>query len=263
MALLECNIFSHELMMNTCLNVVLPQDTHNYRKGPPPKTLMLLHGISDNAAGWLRGSQAEVLAMEYGIALIMPEVQRSFYQDMRYGLKYYSYVSGELPRLCTELFNLSVKPEDLMVAGLSMGGYGALCLALNSPEKFSHCGAFSAACDFEGLVKNYRQFEGQGEIGTRFGEELTAILGEDMEVGDERSLFRAAEKAAGKPVRPKIYMSCGTEDFIRQQSLDMKDHLSKLGFDLIWEEWPGIHDWHFWNEALKHFLAKYLVKQPR
>jgi S-formylglutathione hydrolase FrmB len=259
MALFAGNIFSRTLMMETQLYVSMPQDGRYYQKAPPPKTLILLHGISDNAAGWIRNSMAEFMANQYGIALVVPEVQRSFYQNMNYGLLYYDYITQELPKLCGELFNLSVKREDLMVAGLSMGGYGALKAAFGHPEVFSACGAFSSACDIKSTVRDYKEAEGKGEVGYRLEAELTGMFGEGMPVPDESDLFLLTEKVSRGTVKPRLYMTCGTEDFIRGHSLKLRDHLQSLPLDFKYEEWTGIHDWIFWNESLRRMLAYFLT----
>ena len=98
----------------------------------PAKTVFLLHGLSDNCDDWAINSQLSLLANDYRLIFILPEVQRSFYTDMAYGPAYFSYVADELPRLCANLFPVSLKREDTYVMGLSMGGYG--CLLYTSPS---------------------------------------------------------------------------------------------------------------------------------
>jgi S-formylglutathione hydrolase FrmB len=258
MALFAGNIFSRTMMMETQLYVSMPQDGRYYKKVPSPKTLFLLHGISDNAAGWIRNSMAELMANQYGIALVVPEVQRSFYQDMKYGLSYYSYITRELPLLVSTLFNLSVKREDLMVAGLSMGGYGALKCAFGSPDVLSACGAFSSACDVRNMAKNFKETEGVGEVGYRMGYELIGQFGEDREVPDDSDIYALTEKVSKTQTKPKLYMTCGTEDGLLEMNHKLRDHIKTLPIDYHYEEWSGVHDWIFWNEALKRFLAHFL-----
>jgi S-formylglutathione hydrolase FrmB len=260
MALFAGNIFSHSMMMETQLFVSMPQDGRYYKKAPPPKTLFLLHGISDNAAGWIRNSMAEFTANQYGIALVVPEVQRSFYQDMVYGLPYYTYITHELPQIISDMFNCSVQREDLMVAGLSMGGYGALKCAFGSPDVFSICGAFSSACDVRTMTGNYKAIEGQGEVGYRISAEMVAQFGEGRQVPNESDIFMITEKVSKADVKPRLYMSCGTEDFLIQANHTLRDHINKLALDFTYEEWTGIHDWIFWNESLKRLLAHFLSK---
>ena len=73
----------------------------------------------------------------------MPEVQRSFYTTGKVGIDYFHYVADELPAICGKWFHLDQRRENTFIAGESMGGYGAVKIALNRPEKrqFS-CGKF-------------------------------------------------------------------------------------------------------------------------
>lgn len=97
-------------------------------------TLYLLHGLSDDDSIWLRRTSIERYVAQMGIAVVMPQVHRSFYTDMAAGGQYWTFISEELPALARSFFPLSAKREDNFVAGLSMGGYGALKLGLRKPE---------------------------------------------------------------------------------------------------------------------------------
>jgi S-formylglutathione hydrolase FrmB len=243
--------------MDTHLNVCLPQDSRFYKKGPLPKTLFLLHGMSGNAANFVHNTPVHFYSQQYGIAIIMPEVQRSFYQDMKGGLLYYSYITRELPALCAELFNISLAREDLAIAGMSMGGYGAMRAAFGAPELFSVCGAFAPACDVKRHVVRYKDFEGFGQIGFRMQYEFAGIFGEDFAVPDSSDLYRLSEKVSRESLKPRLYISTGTEDPLHDQSVEFRDHVLKLDIDMIYEEWPGEHDWVFGNDALKRMLAHF------
>jgi putative tributyrin esterase len=257
MACFQGNIFSRSLSMETQLYVSLPQDGRRYLGNGRPKTLILLHGISDNASGWARRSQADYFADKYGIAIVMPEVQRSFYQDMRFGLKYYSYIAKELPDLIGDMFNISTKYEDMMVAGLSMGGYGALRVAFGNPERFSVCGAFSAACDITSAINN-REFAKGVDIGYNLPNELVAMFGTDFVLPDDCDLYKLVAKVSKGTVKPRLYQACGTEDFTYQMNLDFAKVCRTLPLDFLFEEWAGLHDWDFWNVALEKMLQHFL-----
>src|SRR3712207_6407253 len=136
MAFLTCNAFSEALEMGVTFNVVLPQATRtqigvnaSVTPGDLP-LLYLLHGLSDDHSAWVRYTSIERYAAEAGIAVVMPAVGRSFYADEAHGHRYFDYVAEELPRLVSDFFRVSTRPEDTFVAGLSMGGYGAMKLAL-------------------------------------------------------------------------------------------------------------------------------------
>ena len=150
MAFFKGSIRSQTLGMDTGLTVVLPFDRAAVPETECP-AIYLLHGHGENADVWTRMTSAERYANAYGVALVMPEVQRSFYTDMAMGLSYFTYVTEELPAACQRLFHISSRRENRFVAGLSMGGYGALKLGLRRPDLFAGCAGFSGCLDIEAL----------------------------------------------------------------------------------------------------------------
>jgi putative tributyrin esterase len=260
MAFFQGNIYSKAIGMETQLYVSMPQDGRRYYATGLPKTLILLHGISDNASGWARRSQADYFAEKYGIAVFIPEVQRSFYQDMRYGGAYYTYISDELPKMIGTMFSVSVKREDMMIAGLSMGGYGAIRVAFGRPEVFAYCGAFSAVCDMRTMVDDRERMSTIGDIGHNFPNELAAAFGPELKLPEDSDLYKLIEKSSKNPTLPKLYMACGREDFLYRENARFSAYCHMLSLDILYEEWAGIHDWDFWNVALGRMLEHYLGK---
>lgn len=142
MAFFNCYFKSDVLGQDVCFNAVIPEKVEDNIK-----TLYLLHGLSDNHTAWERRSSVERYAMNAGIALIMPNVDRSFYTDMKYGRNFYTYVSEELVDYTRKVFRLSKKREDTFIAGLSMGGYGAFKIALRNSDTFSAAASLSGVLD--------------------------------------------------------------------------------------------------------------------
>lgn len=210
----------------------------------------LLHGLSDNCYDWNENAQLTLLANTYQIAFIIPEVQRSFYTDMAYGLNYFTYIADELPKIAQRLFPVSDSREDSYVMGLSMGGYGALKCAFLRPEKFAGCGAFSAACSLEACVK----IADENQM-----KELKAAFGMNLESLHENELTTLACQCQKKGYQPDIFMTCGTEDFIYQMSENFTAFLKEIDMPFQFEKWPGIHEWYFWNKSLhlacEHFFS--------
>ena len=95
MAHLRCDFRSESLDMNTSMTVVLPEGV----KQSEVPVIYLLHGLSDNCTGWSRYTSVERYVREYGAALVMPEVQRSYYTDMAEGIDYFTYIHDELPKI--------------------------------------------------------------------------------------------------------------------------------------------------------------------
>src|ERR671939_265941 len=159
---LRCDFFSEALSLSTSMTVLLPQQTTTQIglagravSGPPP-VLYLLHGLSDDDTIWLRRTSIERYVAPLGLAVVMPQVHRSFYTDEAYGGRYWTFVSQELPELVGRFFRVSQRREDTFVAGLSMGGYGALKLALRRPERFA------AAASLSGALGVMRRISGPG-----------------------------------------------------------------------------------------------------
>ena len=152
MALLHVNYFSEALGVQTPVEVILPEVKQGIGvdaagEAELPKVLYLLHGYSDDQTIWQRRTSVERYAAAHNLAIIMPGVNHSFYCNEYYGERYWDFVSQELPAVMHRFFRLSDKPEDTFVAGLSMGGYGAMKLALNFPERFGAAASFSGAVD--------------------------------------------------------------------------------------------------------------------
>src|SRR5512134_2529005 len=156
MILNEVRFFSETLGLMSTMHVLLPQRTmaDTQRKRTPKfRTLYLLHGHSDDHTAWQRWTSIERYAEEVNLAVVMPAVHLSFYNDMAHGGKYWQFISEEVPTLVRESFSLSSRREDNFVAGLSMGGYGAFKLALTYPERFAAAASLSGALDIREVVR--------------------------------------------------------------------------------------------------------------
>lgn len=269
MAFISGTIYSKALNMDTSFGAVLPHDSRKHmgieeihegiEPSERPKTLILLHGLSDNWMAWAHRTSILRYAEDYDIAVLMPEVQRSFYQDMKNGPAYFTYVTEELPELATKMFNISVKPEDLMIAGLSMGGYGALACGLNLPERFFGIASFSGAMDLRQFVMD-DIFASRKEI-NGWLKDRKGIFGESIEYPQNMDLYYLADKAEKCLTKPKVFMTCGTEDFLYETNVKFKNFMETKNFDYRFEEWSGIHEWGFWDKSIQIMLEHFLLKK--
>ena len=246
MAFIQFHFFSEALGMQTEAYVVIPQKQtsgqigiESQSRGEKYKCLYLLHGLSDDHTIWMRRTSIERYASKYGICVVMPSAHRSFYSNMKCGLKYYDFISRELPRLVCEFFNVSDKREDNFVAGLSMGGYGALKIALREPDRFSAAIGLSSVTDVKGSWKK---------------DMMATIFGEGAPIPDEDDLFCLADTCANSPDRPRLFMAVGTEDGLYEENVRFRDKLDSLGYDLEYTEAPGAHNWEFWDEHIQYAL---------
>jgi S-formylglutathione hydrolase FrmB len=254
MALIQCDFFSEVLGLSTSMNVILPQAARGQigvaaaaRSGPHP-VLYLLHGLSDDHTIWCRRTSIERYVAPLGLAVVMPAVGRSFYTDQVHGLRYWTFVSEELPETVASLFPVSTERDETFVAGLSMGGYGAFKLALRQPERFAAAASLSGALDLSPRFQEERDEARLGEWADTFGD-LEAVAGSDED------LTALAEKlAAAHGPRPALYQWCGTEDFLHEDNVRFRDHARRLGLDLVYEEGPGGHEWACWDRQIRRVL---------
>ncbi|MCM3748551.1 esterase family protein [Paenibacillus pasadenensis] len=254
MALAQCSFFSDVLGLTCSMNVIIPQRT-KYQIGMEGKVhggkfpvLYLLHGLSDDHSIWLRRTSIERYAAEYGIAVVMPTVQRGFYTDMKTGGRYWTFISEELPEIAGAMFPLSEKREDTFAAGLSMGGYGAFKLALKRPDRYAAAASLSGALDIQALYSREETITA-GELKWIFGTRTEAADGAD-------DLFRLAKETARLPQQeqPQLFQCCGTEDFLYADNQSFRAHADGLGLRLHYEESPGTHEWGYWDAQIQRVL---------
>ncbi|WAH39742.1 esterase family protein [Alicyclobacillus fastidiosus] len=250
MALIQCHFFSDVLQLSTSMTVILPQKTtnqigmNNVKMGERHQTLYLLHGMSDDDTIWLRRTSIERYVASLGLAVVMPQVHRSAYTDMAYGNRYWTFLSEELPEVARSFFHLSDAREDNFVAGLSMGGYGALKWALRKPEQFV------AAASLSGGVARTRVPE---DAEKQY--EYKLIYGDQPVSGTDNDLFWLLEQCdkSGGP-KPKLYQCCGTEDFLYEDNILFRDACMRTSLDLTYEEEPGTHEWGYWDHKIQDVL---------
>ncbi len=246
MAYIQLHVFSSSLGMQTEVAVIIPQKGTVGEIGiagqanvQQYKTLYLLHGLSDDHSIWLRRTSIERYATEYGICVVMPFGGRSFYTDQKNGEKYYTYIAKELPALISEFFNVSPKREDRFIAGNSMGGYGALKIALKNGNDFGAAAGLSS-------VANIRS--------ARWKEHLENLLGKENYLPDSEDLFALTKEKESDPNKPRLYMCCGTEDWLYKDNQELRKHLESLDFDYTYEESAGAHCWEYWDAQIQRVL---------
>ncbi|MBY9077584.1 esterase family protein [Paenibacillus sp. HN-1] len=255
MALIECRFYSDTLGLSTSMTVILPQQTttqigmsNTVRESVLHPTLYLLHGLSDDDSIWLRRTSIERYVADIGLAVVMPNVHRSFYTDMAQGGRYWSFISEELPALARSFFPLSPKREDNFVAGLSMGGYGAMKLGLRRPDAYAAAASLSGALD---MAHNYINEE-DPSVKTK---EYEMIFGTEDIAGTDEDLLSLLTKvdAAGGP-KPLLYQCCGTEDFLYADNQRFREACKATSLSLTYEEGPGSHEWGYWDAKIQDVL---------
>lgn len=247
MALLQVDLFSDVLEVGVSVTVVWPQATEHQigvsggrERSDGPPVLYLLHGLSDDHTAWLRNTSIERYAVAAGVAVVMPAVSRSFYADERHGHRYWTYLSEELPVALGSMLRFSTRREDTYVAGLSMGGYGALKLALRHPERFAAAASLSGALDLQEVLT--------GEWGAEFADR---VFGPDAPPEDDLvALLERADPAT----LPRLHVSCGTEDDLIDSNHRFVAAAEARDADVTTDFRPGDHEWGFWDDEIQTVL---------
>ncbi len=239
MALFHVTFRSKCLNHDTSINVIIPEgcDQENI------PVLWLLHGMHDNHLGWCRKTGIERYAKDFGIAVVCPDGENSYYTNMVYGKRYFDYVSDELVKFVRRTFRFSERREDNFICGLSMGGYGALHTSLMCPDQYSAAASLSGVVDIVSRLQT-----------CKWTHEARMVWGDDFRENVKNcdaDIMWLAENFPKDAPKPRIYSCCGTEDGLYPINIGFRDFMQKTDFDYTYAEGPGVHNWDFWDEWVK------------
>ncbi len=245
---MRCDFYSEVLGINTSMTVLLPQRAggqiglEGARRDRTP-VLYLLHGLTDDDTIWTRRTSIERYASELGLAVVMPQVGKSFYCDEVHGLPYWTYLSHELPALVNASFDVSSRREDTFVAGLSMGGYGAFKWALRQPWRFAAAAALSGSLD---IAKPERE--------ANYPHLFTTIWGDDRRPASTDDDLLTLVGRSDPAELPALWVGCGTEDGLIADSHRFLHATHERGVPVTYEFPPGEHEWGLWDDQIRRVL---------
>jgi len=263
MAFIQCNCQSQLLGVGVTFWAIVPEPPFAPGKKRKPAAvrfpvLYLLHGLSDDHTMWVRKTSIERYALDAGIAVVMPAVNRSFYADMKHGYPYWAFITEELPYLAQRMLPVSDRPSHTYVAGLSMGGYGAFKMALTFPQRFAAAASLSGALDMAHRTDDAGVDDG-------LNPDLTLCFGgpECVENTENDLLMLLGRYSKSKGRKPLLYQWCGTEDFLYGHNTVFRKRAKKLGVRLTYEEGPGGHEWVCWDRQIQRFIELVTSRKSR
>ena len=146
MALIQMNFLSNALKRTVPVTVILPVDYTALDKTSAFPTLYLLHGLLGSHTDWVHNTRIRQWAEARGLAVVMPSGDNSFYIDqMLPNQDYGEFIGRELVEMTRRSFPLSRDREHTFIAGLSMGGFGAIRNGLKYADTFGYIAGFSSA----------------------------------------------------------------------------------------------------------------------
>jgi putative tributyrin esterase len=237
--------------------VILPEDYAVTERRYP--TLYLLHGLWGAYDNWESHTDIFLDSRPFDLIIVMPEGEDSWYTDSEGAPKdkFETYIVKDLVDHIDKTYRTLQDRHGRAIAGLSMGGYGALKFALKYPDQFVFAGSFSGAL--------------------AAGHDPTFILAPDTEVGArfhtiygpggsktraENDIYALAEKAKPEAL-PFLYLDCGTGDSFLDANREFVALLQKRKIAYEYREAPGAHGWDYWDRQVRGMLAVLAAHMPQ
>ncbi len=240
MAWASLNFRSASLKMPVEAEVLIPQPGYkDLKQEENYKVIILLHGANNDRMEWLLKSQIMDMTRQLPVLVFMPSGKNSFYINTYNNYRYKDYIAEEIPQFLRTHFRVSPKKEDWLLAGESMGGYGAAVCGLSHPDTFGNVAVFSGALVPKDIEKDLP------------GIRMSNIFGKNLEYGErlENDPFQLAASVPAKQ-RPRMFVCCGEEDFLFDVNRKFYEQI-KEAYDTTAFWGIGGHEFVYWNERLK------------
>lgn len=239
------------------ITVVIPSDTTNFSgtgtnpAKPPYKTLYLLHGIYGSDMDMIANTNVMRLARERQLAVVMPAGENHFYVDDRNGMKYGEFIGKELVEVTRRMFPLSDKREDTFIAGMSMGGYGAIMNGIRNYNTFSRVASMSTA-----IITKETLAPGMPNPTPMCDPEFQQAIWDydTLDTNEKNPYVLLKNYAEHKDEFPEIMITCGTSDPLFQNNQKLSDYMNELGIKHEFIPAEGGHNFDFWRDAITKIL---------
>lgn len=218
----------------------------------PMPVLYLLHGYGGNHLSWQRITDLRPLADTWGMLFVCPDGEASWYWDspLDPASQFETFVSRELPDWVDAHYRTIPTREGRAVTGLSMGGHGALWVALHHKERFGAAGSTSGGVDIRPFPDAWRMKRQLGE------------LSDNPARWDAHTVINAVDSLRDGELA--LIFDCGYGDFFYRVNLDLHEKLMKMGVGHDFQVRPGEHNGAYWAVSLPYqllFFQRYFRQQ--
>lgn len=245
------NILSTKMQKSFKCVVVTP-DSYKKSKNSFP-VLYLLHGYGGNYANWIkRVPLIKDIADQHQMIIVCPDgAFGSWYFDspIDSSFQFETFISKEVPVFIDSEYKTIKNRTGRAIAGLSMGGHGALFLAFRHAETFGACGSMSGALDVSLITKGY-------DMPKRLGDTIA-----NKKYYQDWSVMKVIENYPKDSLA--IIIDCGIDDYIYGMSKFAHEKMMKLKIKHDYTERPGKHDWPYWRNAIQYqtlFFKDFFLK---
>lgn len=280
MAIVHLNFNSTCLSGSTDVNIILPDCERSrtpgdfYGSGKKYPVLWLLHGTFGDYSDWVRKTNVELYAGERSLMVVMPSAQNTDYANWPLfgtGYRAFDYLTEELMPLVYGWFPASPRREDNFIAGLSMGGRGAIAYAWAHPEKFA--GLYSMSCVPQDMRPAALDAESTQPAPTPWAQldrertkaRLQNAGGLEGYLASPQNTWDLAAKIAGRTDLPNMIFSCGTADFVMYHHfLKFRAYAEEIGLEAEFREVEGYnHEWRFWEQEIQRVIDVFVPSDER
>ncbi|RDJ97624.1 alpha/beta hydrolase [Paraburkholderia lacunae] len=221
--------------------VVLPDEYARGKEARRFPVVYLLHGSGGDYTDWAANSQIGKLADRYHVILVMPDGgHESWYIDSPVDprSRYETYVGAEVVAYVDAHFRTIATRQARAITGLSMGGFGALHIALDRPHAFGAAGSISGAVD-------PRACDDEPGISDVFGDPTR-----HASYWNSRAIIENARSFENAHIA--LTIDCGVNDFFVKSNRTLHERLVELGVPHDYAERPGGHTWTYWANAIQY-----------
>jgi putative tributyrin esterase len=239
-AMRDVTFHSKALQRDMTYRVVMPSDLASTKK---LRTVYLLHGGGGGFRDWTNYSDVAKYA-ERGLILVVPEGDSSYYANAaeRPQDRYEDYIVKDLIEDVESKFSAASNREDRAIVGVSMGGFGAINLAMHHPELFAFAGGISAALDAPSRPFSMKRMEQWHRFRAIFG----TWEGPVQKNNDPFLLVRSADVENA----PYFFLTCGEQEGLLGPNRRFASLLQQRHFQYEFHTAPGDHNWKQWDEWL-------------
>lgn len=240
-------------------NIYLPRDYHTSTMKYP--VLYLLHGYSDDETGWTQFGQVKRIADDLvdgheaaQMVIVMPDAGVTWYVNSAdEAAKYEDFFVQELMPHIEKEYKVRKGRQFSGVAGLSMGGYGALMLSLRHPDLFSSAGILSAGVFTDKEILDMEQAQWDRLLGLPFG---TGLSGQERMTGNYQNYSPEKLIAAYKEKQGNVrfYIDCGDDDFLILGNMSLHAMMIQEKIPHEFRVRDGGHTWSYWRSGLRSVL---------
>ncbi len=241
--------------------IYLPFDYDTSERFYP--VVYLLHGYSDDDTGWLQFGHANLLADEAianqkipPMIIVMPDGGVSWYINNNDGsVRYEDFFIKEFMPYIESKYRIRAEKQYRGIAGLSMGGFGALNHALTHPDLFNSCVAFSSGVRTDEEMLALDQSRWDGMEGPVYGAGLKgqARLTDHYKANNPIHIMQTGDVQKIKSVR--FYLDCGDDDFLYKGNSTMHILMRDREIPHEYRVREGGHSWGYWRTGLIDGLA--------